>query len=219
MLLNEKKSQTMIFNTTQKYKFSTRILMRNTPMELVEETKLLGCIISSDLSWKSNTNMLVKKAYSRMIILHKLYSFNISVSDLILIYTLFIRSFLELNACVWHYSITQEERQDIERVQKTALRLILKDEYSTYSVALSTSNLESLDQRREKLCLKFAFKCLQQDKSKSMFPLNNNKVQDNLRSKEKFLAQHVNTSRLANSSIPQMQRALNKAISTKNKGQ
>ena len=60
--------------------------------------------------------------------LRKLNSFEIPVEDLLNIYVLFIRSRLEQSAVVWHASITQGEEIELERVQKVALRMILREE-------------------------------------------------------------------------------------------
>ena len=57
---------------------------------------------------------------------------------------------------------------------------------------------------RQLLCLKFAKKILKHEKAKDMFPLNNEP-----RNKDKYMVQFAKTGRLYNSSIPQMQRALN----------
>ena len=35
------------------------------PLELVDEMRLLGVIVSSDLKWRSNTTVMIKKAFSR----------------------------------------------------------------------------------------------------------------------------------------------------------
>ena len=94
MKLNVKKSKVMIFNFTEDYQFSTRLYLENTLLEIISETKLLGTIISSDLKWSKNTEMLVKKGYQRMLILRKLYSFKVEVSDLVEIFVLYIRSIL-----------------------------------------------------------------------------------------------------------------------------
>ena len=91
-----------------------------------------------------------------MSILRKLFEFNIPREDLVLIYTMYIRSVLEYNSNVWFSSITMEEREDIERVQKVACRIILKDEYSGYSEALKSLNLISLSDRRQILAKRFA---------------------------------------------------------------
>ena len=47
---------------------------------------------------------------------------------------------------------------DLERVQKSAVRIILNKPYENYYEALDQIDLESLADRREHLCLKFAKK-------------------------------------------------------------
>ena len=75
------------------------------------------------------------------------------------IYIQYVRSLLEQSCVVWHRSITEEDRANIERVQKNALRVILKSSYTTYENGLDKLNLESLEERREKVFLRFALKC------------------------------------------------------------
>ena len=208
MKLNVKKSKVIIFNFTENYQFSTRLYLENTLLEIISETKLLGTIISSDLKWVKNTEMLVKKGYQRMLILHRLYSFKIDVSELVTIYILYIRSILEFSCQVWHFDITEEESMDLERVQKVALKIILQEDYLTYEDALESLNLDTLRKRREKLCLSFAKKCVMHPKAKEMFPFNTPNVLTN-RDRECFYVQHASTSRLRDSTIPQLQRALN----------
>ena len=141
-------------------------------------------------------------------ILRRLYEFQVPMSDLSQIYSLYVRSILEFNCCVWNFSITEAETEDIERVQKVACKIILKDSYNSYENALNTLKLENLKERRRKLCLKFTQHCLKTNKSKGMFPLNDhNKIK--VRSNEKFNVNFASTGRLLNSAIPQMQRLLN----------
>ena len=198
----------MIFNFTRDYQFSTRLLINGTLLETLDEMKLLGTLITSDLTWSANTESLVK-GFQRMIILHKLYEFNVPDSEMVNIYNLFIRSVLEQSCALWHYNLSEEDIVDLERVQKVACKVILKDRYIDYSHASEYLNLENLRSRREKLCLKFAKKCLKFEKNRGMFPLNTNLGQDTLRNQEKYEVQFASTSRLLKSSIPQMQRALN----------
>ena len=77
MKLNCKKSKYMIFNFTKNYKMSTRLKLEDNLLEEVSETRLLGVILDNQLSWQSNTSFIVKKAYKRMSILHKLYEFDV----------------------------------------------------------------------------------------------------------------------------------------------
>ena len=176
MKLNTQKSNYMIFNFAKKLKFNTRLSLDNTKLDQISETKLLGLRIRDDLSWRSNTNELTKRAYSRMIILKKLIQFNVPLEELLQIYILYIRSVVEQSAVVWHTSITSGEEKDLERIQKVALRLILGDYYTDYIHALKETGLETLKARRTKLSLKFAIKCVKNDKTTHMFPKNGHLV-------------------------------------------
>ena len=59
------------------------------------------------------------------------------------IYTIYIRSILENAATVWHSGLTQNNSENLERLQKAALRVICGKNYSTYENALSDMNMIS----------------------------------------------------------------------------
>ena len=183
--------------------------MNSIPIEVINSTKLLGTIISSDLKWDLNTASIVKKANARMELLRKVASFGTNPEELKNIYILFIRSLLEQSATVWHSSITEDNKEDLERVKKTALRIILGDGYISYEKALNKLDIEKLDERRENLCLRFALKSSKNPKCKSMFPINEKDHTMKTRKNEKFKVQHANTERLKKSSIIYMQNLLN----------
>ena len=208
MKLNPQKTKAMIFNFTD-LQFTTRLYLENNLLEIISETKLLGTIITSDLKWHKNTQMLVSKAFTRMIILHKLIRFDPPKEDLLTIYKMYIRSILEHNCKVWHHGLTEEDIYSIERVQKIACKLILRSEYQSYEQALKDLSLETLVNRRNKLSLKFAKKCTSHPKLQDMFPRNNSSHHF-LRKKNLYHVEPARTGRLLNSAIPQLQRALNK---------
>ena len=87
MQLNVAKSKAMIFNFTQNYKFTTDISHRSGNLEVIEETKLLGTIVTNDLKWHKNTDYLVKKANARMRLLHKISEFSAPVEDMVTIFS------------------------------------------------------------------------------------------------------------------------------------
>ena len=215
MKLNVSKSKYMIFNFSKNYQINTRLYMENELLQQVKETRLLGVIIRDDLSFKSNTNYITRNAYKRMVILHKLGKFSLPISDLVKIYILYIRSVLEQSAVVWNRSISKGEQLEIERVQKCALRIILKHNYTSYEEALNLCGLETLKTRRNKLSLSFAIKCTKNEATRDMFPRKN--VLANTRFSEKFVVTKSCTDRLANSAIPFMQRLLNKHEQKKTK--
>ena len=131
MKLNTEKTNYMISNFSKNYQFNTRLRLEGNKLDQVKQTKLPGLIIRDDLSWKSNTAELTRKAYSRTIIIKNLVKFDVPLGDLVQIYTLYIRSVAEQSAVVWHYSITKGEQKDLERTQKVALKIILGENYSS----------------------------------------------------------------------------------------
>ena len=52
--------------------------------------------------------------------------------------------------------ITDAEAKRLERIQRTAIHVILGDSYTKYAEALKECNLERLDERRDSLIEKFA---------------------------------------------------------------
>ena len=210
MMLNENKTKTMIFNYSHNNQFTTRLSLNDKPLEVVNSTLLLGTVIQDSLKWDLNTARLVKKANSRMELLRKVASFTTNIEELKNIYILFVRSLLEQSATVWHSSLTEENKSDLERVQKTAFKIILGERYKTYKHAQNFLQLESLNDRRENLCLLFALKSSKNPKTKHMFPLNDKTHVMNTRQSDKFKVQHANNDRLKKSGIIYMQNLLNK---------
>ena len=60
MLLNKKKTKTMNFNFTNNFQFSSRLSIQGEEIETIRETKLLGVMITNNLSWDLNTEFIVK---------------------------------------------------------------------------------------------------------------------------------------------------------------
>ena len=132
--------------------------------------------------------------------MHKLREFSPPEEDMVTIYTSYVRSILEQSCSIWHSSLTQEDSEDLERVQKSAMRIIMQDDYTNYEEALEYLMLAKLSDRREKLSLKFAQKCTNNALTSDLFPLNNE------RNKEKYKVTFANTDRLKNSAVPYLQR-------------
>ena len=122
---------------------------------------------------------------------------------------LWVRSKLEQSAVLWHFGLSGKNRNSLERVQKSALRVILGKSYTSYNDALKELNIDSLHDRRESLCLKFAKKCLKVEKLRKMFPKKVTMHEMSKRSFEYFKVNKTLTNRYLNSAIPQMQRMLN----------
>ena len=178
-------------------------------IETVKEARLLGTIITEDLKWSRNTEEIVKSANKRLRILHVASKFTKKISDLKIIYMMFIRSKLDSSSVVWHNSLTESDNNSIERIQKASVKIILKNNYQNYEKALEMLNLDTLNERRRKQCLKFAKDCLKHEQMRQMFPIKASDNQIQIRYKEKFIVNKANTERYRNSAIPSFQRLLN----------
>ena len=69
--------------------------------------------------------------------------------------------------------------------------------------------MDSLEKRRENLCLKFAKACLKNEKLCDMFPKSKKDHIMNKRQNEKFVIRKARTERLQRSAVMHMQRLLN----------
>ena len=136
MKLNEKKTKTMIFNFSKKFQFTTRLQVNSVNIDIVKEAKLLGVTITDKLTWDKNTNDLVRKAFMRMKLLNAAAEFTRNKQDLKSIYLTFIRSVLEQSAVVWHSSLVKRNKNDLERVQKAALRVIMGKQFTNYKKSI-----------------------------------------------------------------------------------
>ena len=112
-------------------------------------------------------------------------------------------------ATVWHSGHTIEDAQDLQRFQKTALKISLQEMYISYEKALNVLNLESLLERREFLYVEFAKKCLKSDKMKQFCTVNSKIHPMMTRNQEKYDIDFAKTGRLQDSPIIYMQRLLN----------
>ena len=119
---------------------------------------MLGLWLTEDLRWTKNTREICIKAYSRVSLLTKLKYVGVKIEDLIDVYILYIRSLTEYCSVVFHSRLSVEDSDCLERIQKCCLRIILGDNYVSYSAALEMTGLLTLHQRREERCLSFALK-------------------------------------------------------------
>ena len=115
----------------------------------------------------------------------------------------------EFSCELWHSSLSKTNETDIERVQKSVLKVILKNKYEDYGSALKLLNMASLKDIRSKLCLQFTKKCLKIENLKKLFPRKKTKHDMKKRTEEKFLINNIVTERYKRSSIPAMKKMLN----------
>ena len=208
MEINDNKTKLLLLNPGQARDFGPKLELSGNIIEVVEETKLLGVVIRSDLSWSSNTEFIISRANKKLWCLKRLKALGAANEDLKDVYIKQIRCILEYAAPVWHSSVTLEESTQIERVQKSALRIILGGSYYTYKNALQQMQLETLYSRRQRLCVKFARKCLKSNKFSHWFKTEDKETITRQRA-QKFRSVYSRTMRYDKSPISYLTKLLN----------
>jgi len=181
MKVNKKKTNIMLFNRSKKYDFLPTISFSDgEPLEVINETKLLGVVIQSNLSWTANTIYLVKRAMSRMWLLRRMKLLGLEPNFILDYYLKEIRPVVEHGVPVWHSGLTNLQSNKLERIQKVALRIILGEHYDTYNNACKKFSLVKLSERRDRLCSKFAAKLYLGSRRRQFFsPPDNQKFTRN----------------------------------------
>ena len=170
--------------------------------------RVLGLIVRSDLKWSTNTENMVLKGYKRLWMLRRLKKLGANYEELLDVYIKQVRSVLELAVPAWNGALTQGDVKDIERVQKTALHIMLGGNYNEYRSALDTVGLESLAARREKLSLKFAKKSVKHPKHTKWF-IPNKATVNTRQEKDKFCPVYAKHKRFLTSAISYLTKLLN----------
>ena len=213
MKLNEEKTKYMVFSRSET-EVATRLTVNGNTIDRIEEIKLVGVWITTWLDWDKNTKEICKKAYARMTMLTKLRYAGVPTEDLLTVYILYVRSLLEYCSVVWHSTLTIEQSNNLESVQKLCLKIILGSEYCGYESALETCGFESLSIRREKKCLKYGLKSLLHPIHSKQFPVNPNVKNSSVdtRSSEHFKVNWAKSESYRMSAIPYIQRMLNQYV-------
>ena len=122
MKINMKKTKIVPFNVSKNFGFLPQLnFPGEEPLEVIYQTRLLGVILSSDLTWTAHTKDITSRAAKKLWILIRFKGLGGTRDQLLSVYQLRIRSTLEFAAPVFHSSLTKEQSSKIEMVQKRHL--------------------------------------------------------------------------------------------------
>ena len=93
-------------------------------MERVSDIRFLRIHIMDDLAWGTNIAELVKKAQQRLHFLRVLKRENLNTQLLVTFYRSSIESLLTYAITVWYSSCTEAEKKRLQRVVRTAEKII-----------------------------------------------------------------------------------------------
>ena len=207
MRVNSSKTGAMLISEIKSYRPKAHFFdAQGSKITTTNSMKILGFHFSSDPDMTEQVNAIKKKYRTRMWILRHLGHNGFNASDLLRVYQSVILPCHDYCSVVYHSSLTTAQTYSLERLQSQALKCIYGYEYS-YRALLEISGLTTLQVRRENRCIKFAQKCLANDRMSGWFPLEANPRP--VRDRNRFKEFGARTSRLMNSPIYHMRRKLN----------
>ena len=184
--------------------------LNDTPLPVVTECKLLGVHLNNEMTWTTHVNYILSRARKNFFILYRARKFTFSHDTLLILYHWFIRTMLEYAAPVWHPGITQEQRHNIEKIQRRSFRIILQQDYESYEQALARLGQQTLHQRREMLTLRLARGILRSPIHRDLLPPSLGDIHGrNTRHRRRLQPVRCRTERYKKSFVPYAVKLLN----------
>ena len=145
--LNESKCKELRISFSRSGSSVDHITINDKQIEAISSAKLLGVVVSDNLRWNAHVESICKKAATRLYFLKQLRRVKVPPKDMLLFYTTCIRPALEYTCPVFHHSLPQYLSNEMEMLQKRALRIMQPD--LSYAEALVALDITSLYERRK----------------------------------------------------------------------
>ena len=174
-----------------------------------ESLRILGFNFSNRPDAVHHVTGVIKSMYGKLWTLRFLKRSGMSCSDLLKIYKVVIRSAAEYCSVVYHSLIPAYMSAKLEQVQRQAVKIIYGWKCD-YGRVLEDGLLETLEERREKNCLKFALKCVNTERfGRKWFPYTEIDRDARSTTRRVYRENVCRTDRERNNPIQYMLRALN----------
>ena len=148
MNINPKKTKQMFIGSLTD-KISTNLSISGHDIELVNQFKLLGVNVMDSLKWDEHVDSICAKINKRLFFLRKLKRAAMTNGDLVAYYCTVIRPVAEYACAVWHTSLTEGQSEQLEHLQRRAIKIIFGDKLD-YETACMIYDIDpTLASRRE----------------------------------------------------------------------
>ena len=127
--LNPSKCQALEICFSKSAPLHTDLMIGNEKLSYVNKAKVLGIWLQSDLKWDTQIDNMVKKANKKLFMLRSLKKFGFDQDELITVYKSYVRPVIEYCDVVWHSGLSNNQINDLERIQKRACRTMLGFNY------------------------------------------------------------------------------------------
>ena len=163
--LNETKCKELLIN----FNTNNLLVVNRMPIDLVTSAKILGLNISNDLKWNCHIDSIIKKAKKRLYSLSQLKRSGLGTRELVQFFCTCIRPITEYACPVFHDGLPVYLSNELEGVQKRAMRIIFP--LCSYNEALVESGLTKLSDRRQELVDKLFTENVLQNEQKRLHEL------------------------------------------------
>ncbi len=127
LTLNAAKCKEIILDFRKKRSNHESLKIMNADVDVVSEYKYLGVYIDDKLNWKCNTGKISAKCIQRLYFLRRMKSFNVDRDILYLFYQAVIQSVLSFCSVVWYSGLSSDNIRKLNRIIKSASRLVGAD--------------------------------------------------------------------------------------------
>ena len=160
MKLNVNKTKVMRISCSRKNVVEPVYLLNGAHIESVLQTKYLGVIINTKLSWDDHVDYITRRA-NRLLGLITSMSSGLATSALLALYKSLVLPILEYGLPAWNPT-NRNLCDRLESIQRRATRIILKQrrQQMPYPERLRLLNWVSLESRRKYLLINFVAKAL-----------------------------------------------------------
>ena len=124
LVLNVSKTKEVIVDLRRNQRGHSPLLIEDTAVEVVSNTKFLGVHITDSLTWSLNTSSLVKRAQKRLFFLRRMRRAQLPAPILTTFYRGTIESILTNCISVWSGSCNEADWKIVQRVVRTAEKII-----------------------------------------------------------------------------------------------
>ena len=133
LLINSTKTKEIVFCNKRDEPNPATLDINGSEIQRVDEYKYLGTIVEKKLSFKSNTDNIIKKANKRLYIMKQLAFLKVQPSTIRLAYTTFIESVLSYHLSIIFGHLIQDDTKLYNHTIKTA-RLLSNDQIERQTI-------------------------------------------------------------------------------------
>jgi hypothetical protein len=152
MNINVKKTKEMLLGPILKNP-PDQIVLNTVNIERVTSFKLLGITVMNNMSWENHVSAICAKSSKRLHFLTILKRSAVSPTDLLQFYKCVIRPVIEYACPVWQSSLTSDQSDRLESVQRRALKIIYNS--SDYELMCALHSVEPISVRLDSLARTF----------------------------------------------------------------